>query len=87
MLDIRMDGTFTSVRLAALMKITFTPLMASGPEDRMDFDDILTLLGDWGRYQKRFYFMVTLPIAFKGLQVMMVVFTVFVPKHRELSRI
>lgn len=48
----------------------------------MDFDDILTLLGDWGRYQKRFYFMVTLPIAFKGLQVMMVVFTVFVPKHR-----
>ena len=48
----------------------------------MDFDDVLRMVGEWGRYQKWYYLMVSLPVLFKGYQVMLVVFTVFVPKHR-----
>ena len=48
----------------------------------MDFDDALRVVGEWGRYQRWFYLMVSLPTLFKGYQVMLVVFTVFVPKHR-----
>ncbi|XP_076444776.1 organic cation transporter protein-like [Babylonia areolata] len=48
----------------------------------MDFDAALKRLGEFGKYQKRLYLIVSLPVLFKGYQVMLLVFTVFVPKHR-----
>ncbi|KAL8581706.1 hypothetical protein ACOMHN_043124 [Nucella lapillus] len=48
----------------------------------MDFDAALQVVGEFGKYQRRFYLMVSLPVLLKGYQVMLLVFTVFVPKHR-----
>ena len=37
-------------------------------EERVEFDDVLVELGDWGRYQRRAYFLLFLPTIFSAMQ-------------------
>ncbi|XP_046545833.1 organic cation transporter protein-like [Haliotis rubra] len=48
----------------------------------MKFEDIVKLLGDFGPYQKRLYFLLCIPMISFGVQTMMTVFTLGVPEHR-----
>ncbi|XP_071115287.1 organic cation transporter protein-like [Haliotis cracherodii] len=48
----------------------------------MKFEDIVTLLGEFGPYQKRLYFLLCIPMISSGVQIMMTVFTLGVPDHR-----
>ncbi|XP_046545845.1 organic cation transporter protein-like [Haliotis rubra] len=47
----------------------------------MKFEDIVKLLGDFGPYQKRLYFLLCIPMISVGIQTMMTVFTLGVPEH------
>ena len=48
----------------------------------MKFDDAVTLLGDFGPYQKRVYFLLGLTSLSGCMQLLMSVFTMAVPDHR-----
>ncbi|XP_050392340.1 organic cation transporter protein isoform X1 [Patella vulgata] len=48
----------------------------------MKFDVIAGKIGEFGLYQKRVYFLLCLPALFAGIQTMISVFTLGVPKHR-----
>ncbi|XP_046325540.2 organic cation transporter protein-like isoform X2 [Haliotis rufescens] len=48
----------------------------------MKFEDIVKLLGDFGPYQKRLYFLLCIPVISTGVQIMMLVFTLGVPDYR-----
>ena len=48
----------------------------------MKYDDILVDIGEFGCYQKRVYFLMTLPALLCGAQVMSVVFTMALPPYR-----
>ncbi|KAK0064416.1 organic cation transporter protein [Biomphalaria pfeifferi] len=48
----------------------------------MKFDEILEHIGEFGWYQKRFYFILCLPALICGLQVLSPVFTLATPLHR-----
>ncbi|XP_046545783.1 organic cation transporter protein-like [Haliotis rubra] len=48
----------------------------------MKFEDIVKLLGDFGPYQKRLYFLLCIPTISIGIQTIMTVFTLGVPNHR-----
>ena len=51
----------------------------------MKFDDVLTVLGDFGRYQKVVFVALCLPIVLVGMQILSPVFTLATPKHRLVS--
>ncbi|XP_045197588.2 organic cation transporter protein-like isoform X2 [Mercenaria mercenaria] len=48
----------------------------------MKFDEITSLLGEFGKYQKILYVLVCLPATFSGLQILSSVFSLSIPKHR-----
>ncbi|XP_046582562.1 organic cation transporter protein-like [Haliotis rubra] len=48
----------------------------------MKYDAIVKLLGDFGPYQKRLYFLLCIPMISVGIQTMLTVFTLGVPDHR-----
>ena len=48
----------------------------------MKYDDILVVIGEFGGYQKRVYFLLALPAMLCGAQVMSVVFTMAIPNYR-----
>lgn len=48
----------------------------------MTYDSALRQVGEFGRYQKRIYLLLCLPIATCGMQVMVTVFILGVPRHR-----
>lgn len=51
----------------------------------MTYDSALRQVGEFGRYQKRIYLLLCLPIATCGMQVMVTVFILGVPRHRSVS--
>ncbi|XP_071115010.1 organic cation transporter protein-like [Haliotis cracherodii] len=48
----------------------------------MKYDAIVKLLGDFGPYQKRLYFLLCIPMISVGIQTMLTIFTLGVPDHR-----
>ena len=48
----------------------------------MKFDDVLTVLGDFGHYQKLVFIALCLPIVLVGMQILSPVFTLATPSHR-----
>ncbi|KAK7503293.1 hypothetical protein BaRGS_00005558 [Batillaria attramentaria] len=48
----------------------------------MTYEDVITLLGEFGFYQKRVYFLLCLPAISGCMQALMSVFTLAVPDHR-----
>ena len=48
----------------------------------MKFDDVLTVLRDFGRYQKVVFVALCLPIVLVGMQILSPVFTLATPRHR-----
>ena len=48
----------------------------------MKFDDVLAVLGDFGRYQKLVFTALCLPIVLVGMQILSPVFTLATPDHR-----
>ncbi|XP_070189986.1 organic cation transporter protein-like isoform X2 [Littorina saxatilis] len=54
----------------------------SSQDDGMTYDGVLTLLGEFGRYQKWMCFLLCLPSISGALQIIITVFTLAVPDHR-----
>ncbi|XP_030375309.1 organic cation transporter protein isoform X2 [Scaptodrosophila lebanonensis] len=48
----------------------------------LDFDDILTEIGEFGRYQRRNYLLICLPVLFAAANSLSYVFTAGTPKYR-----
>ncbi|XP_059171465.1 organic cation transporter protein-like [Physella acuta] len=48
----------------------------------MNFDDVLQYIGEFGLYQKRVYFLLCLFCIFHGMRMVVMVFTLYQPKHR-----
>ncbi|XP_076466187.1 organic cation transporter protein-like [Babylonia areolata] len=48
----------------------------------MKFDDVLREIGEFGAYQKRVYFLATLPLILSAFEAMSVVFIFHIPPHR-----
>ncbi|XP_055954325.1 organic cation transporter protein-like isoform X1 [Patella vulgata] len=48
----------------------------------MKFDEIIEILGEFGPYQKRLYYLVCLPAISCALQMLVTVFTLSIPDHR-----
>ncbi|KAK7491562.1 hypothetical protein BaRGS_00017201, partial [Batillaria attramentaria] len=48
----------------------------------MKFDELVTILGEFGPYQKRVYFLLCLPAITGCMQTLVYVFTMGVPQHR-----
>lgn len=52
----------------------------------MKFDDIVKNLGEFGKFQKRVYFLLCMAAMSCGIQIMISVFTLGVPEHRLVLR-
>lgn len=50
----------------------------------MTYDSALRQVGGFGRYQKRIYLLLCLPMATCAMQVMVTVFILGVPRHRSV---
>ena len=48
----------------------------------MDFDDILKVIGEFGTYQRKKYFLVCLVAIACSSQCYITLFTTYTPKHR-----
>ncbi|KAK6169542.1 hypothetical protein SNE40_020578 [Patella caerulea] len=48
----------------------------------MKFDEIIEILGEFGPYQKRLYYLVCLPAISCAMQMLVTVFTLSIPNHR-----
>ena len=48
----------------------------------MRLDEILKQIGDFGRYQKKVYGLLCLPMVSTGTLMLVVVVVLFTPKHR-----
>ncbi|XP_048240250.1 organic cation transporter protein-like [Haliotis rufescens] len=51
-------------------------------DSKMKFEDIVKILGDFGSYQKKLYFLLCIPTISIGMQTIMTVFSLGVPHHR-----
>lgn len=51
----------------------------------MTYDRALRQVGEFGRYQRRIYLLLCLPIFTSAMQVMVTVFILGTPKHRSVS--
>ena len=52
--------------------------------DAVTFDDVLGLLGEFGRYQKWICLVLCIPAVSGGIQILLTVFTLAVPDHRSV---
>lgn len=48
----------------------------------MAYDDVFEVIGSFGRYQKKIYVLLTLPIVFTAIQTCLSLFILFAPDHR-----
>ena len=51
----------------------------------LTYDGVLTLLGEFGRYQKWLCLLLCLPAMSGGIQILITVFTLAVPDHRSVQ--
>ncbi|XP_017147449.1 organic cation transporter protein [Drosophila miranda] len=59
-----------------------SPSAAGATTDLLDFDEILTQIGEFGRYQRRNYLLICLPVLFAAANSLSYVFTAGKPTYR-----
>ena len=52
--------------------------------DAVTYDDVLGLLGEFGRYQKWICLLLCIPAVSSGMQILLTVFTLAMPDHRSV---